>query len=212
MTGSPSAFILAGMRAILSSLVLTIAGNAPALHAQVDYNARIGVTWATALLRDAVINEIEVRQKLAPTLVLGAALPIAPLYRAGLELALATSGYQSKETGGTIVDLGTVHTGSITLGLDGPIFPGLRWRAGAGLLRYWPTDEQGIFLRGGTTRFLAGAGIDYRHPVLPQWDVMASLRYDFHRFTTDELQARGFTQSQGVQHMAATIGVARGRR
>jgi len=30
-----------------------------------------------------VINQIEVRQKLAPTLVLGAALPIAPLYRAG---------------------------------------------------------------------------------------------------------------------------------
>jgi len=105
-----------------------------------------------------------------------------------------------------------VRTTSITLGLDGPIAPRLRWRAGAGLVRYWPTDEQGIFLRGGTTRFLAGAGIDYRHPVLPQWDVMASLRYDFHKFTTEELQARGFSQSQGVQRIAATIGLARGRR
>jgi hypothetical protein len=200
------------MRATLALLVLTMAGGAPALHGQVDYNARLGVTWATALLRDAVINEIEVRQKLAPTLVLGAALPIAPLYRAGIELALATSGYQSEETGVATVDLGTVRTGSITLGLDGPIFPGLGWRAGVGLLRYWPTDEQGIFLRGGTTRFLAGAGIDYRHPVLPQWDVMAALRYDFHKFTTDELQARGFSQSQNVQRIAATIGLARGRR
>jgi hypothetical protein len=200
------------MRATLSLLILTIAGGAAALHAQVDYNARVGVTWATALLRDAVINEIEVRQKLAPTLVLGAALPIAPLYRAGLELALATSGYQSKETGATTVDLGTLRTGSITLGVDGPVFPGLRWRAGAGLLRYWPSDRQGIFLRGGTTRFLAGAGVDYRHAVRPQWDVMASLRYDFHKFTTDELQARGFSQSQGVQRIAAIIGLARGRR
>jgi preprotein translocase subunit Sec61beta len=200
------------MRATLPLLVLIIAGGAPALHAQVDYNARLGVTWTTALLRDAVINEIEVRQKLAPTLVLGAAFPIAPLYRAGLELALATSGYQSKETSGFTVDLGTVRTGAITLGLDGPIFPGLGWRAGAGLLRYWPTDDQGIFLRGGTTRFLAGAGIDYRHSALPQWDVVASLRYDFHKFTTDELQARGFSQSQGVQRIAATIGLARGRR
>ena len=200
------------MRVILRFLVLTVAGGAPALHAQVDYNARLGVTWATALLHDDVITEIEIRQKLAPTLVLGAALPIAPLYRAGLELALATSGYQSKETGATTVDLGTVRTSSITLGLDGPISRGLGWRAGAGLLRYWPTEDQGVFLRGGTTRFLAGAGIDYRRPILAQWDIMASLRYDFHRFTTDELNARGFGQSQGVQRIAATIGLARGRR
>ena len=200
------------MRATLPLLALTVAGGAPALHAQVDYNARIGVTWATVLLRDDVINEIEVRQKLGPTLVLGAALPIAPLYRAGLEVALATSGYRSKETGGTVVDLGTVRTGSITLGLDGPILQGLGWRAGLGLLRYWPTEKEGIFLQGGTTRFLAGAGIDYRHPILARWDMMASLRYDFHRFRTRELQARGFGQSQGVQRIAVTIGLARGRR
>jgi hypothetical protein len=42
--------------------------------------------------------------------------------------------------------------------------------------------------------------------------MMASLRYDFHRFTTDELEARGFSQSQGVQRIAATIGLSRGRR
>ena len=200
------------MRAALPLLVLTIAGGAPKLHAQVDYNARLGVTWATTLLRDDVVNEIEVRQKLAPTLVLGAAMPIAPLYRAGLELALTTSGYQSKEAGGATVDLGTVRTSSITLGLDGPIAQGLRWRAGAGLLRYWPTEERGIFLRGGTTRFLAGAGIDYQRPILAQWDLMASLRYDVHRFTTEEIDARGFSQSQGVQRIAATFGLARGRR
>lgn len=200
------------MRATLPLLVLTIAGGAPALHAQVDYNVRLGVTWATTLIHDNVINPIEVRQKLAPTLVLGAALPIAPLYRAGLELALATSGYQSKEAGATTVDLGTVRTAAVTLGLDGPISRGLRWRAGSGLLRYWPTEDRGIFLRGGTTRFLAGAGIDYRRPIMAQWDMMASLRYDFHRFTTAELNARGFSQSQGVQRITATIGLARGTR
>jgi hypothetical protein len=200
------------MRAIPSLLVLVVAGGVPALHAQVDYNARLGVTWATALLRDDLINEIEVRQKLAPTLVLGAALPIAPLYRAGLELALATSGYQSEETGSATGDLGTVRTTALSLGLDGPISPGFHWRAGVGLLRYWPAEERGIFLRGGTTRFLAGAGLDYQRPILTQWDMMASLRYDFHRFTTDELEARGFSQSQGVQRIAVTLGLARGRR
>jgi len=212
LTASPSASILAGMRATSTLLLLTLAGGVTGLHAQVDYNARLGVTWATALVRDDVINEIEVRQKLAPTLVLGAALPIAPLYRAGLELALATSGYRSKEDGGTTVDLGTLRTGTITLGLDGPVSRGFRWRAGVGLLRYLPSEDRGIFLRGGTTRLLVGAGVDYRRPVLTQWDLIASLRYDFHRFTTDELRARGFGQSQGVQRIGVTIGLARGQR
>lgn len=200
------------MRATLPLLVLALAGGVPALHGQVDYNARVGVTWATRLLRDDVINEIEVRQKLAPTLVLGASLPIAPLYRAGVELAVATSGYRSKEAGGTTVDLGRAHAGAITLGLEGPISRGFSWRAGAGLLRYLPSEDQGIFLRGGTTRFLAGAGIDYRRPILTRWDLMASLRYDFHRFSTDELEARGFSQTQGVQRIGVTIGLARGQR
>jgi hypothetical protein len=200
------------MRAILPLLVLTIAGGAPELQAQVDYNARLGLTWATALLRDDVIGGIEVRQKLAPTLVLGAALPIAPRYRAGLELALATAGYQSKQDGVPTVDLGTVRTGTVTLGLDGPVAQGLRWRAGVGLLLYWPTEDSGIFLRGGTTRFLTGAGIDYQRPIMAQWDMIASLRYDFHRFTTEELRSRGFSQSQGVQRVAASIGLARGHR
>ena len=112
----------------------------------------------------------------------------------------------------TPVDLGTLRTVSITLGLDGPITPGFRWRGGAGLLQYWPSEDRGIFLRGGTTRFLAGAGIDYRRPIMTQWDIMVSLRYDFHRFTNDELEARGFSQAQGVQRIAATIGLARGPR
>jgi len=75
-----------------------------------------------------------------------------------------------------------------------------------------PTEDRGIFLRGGTTRFLAGAGVDYRRPILTQWDLMASLRYDFHRFTTAELEARGFSQSQGVQRIGVTIGLAKGLR
>ncbi|HEY5940319.1 MAG TPA: hypothetical protein VIT87_05825 [Gemmatimonadales bacterium] len=200
------------MRATLTLLLLILAGGETALHAQVDYNARVGATWATALVRDDIINEIEVQQKLAPTLVLGVALPIAPLYRAGLELALATSSYQSKEDGGETVDLGTLRTGTITLGLDGPVSNRLRWRAGVGLLRYLPAEDQGIFLRGGTTRFLAGAGIDYRYPIMAKWDLMAALRYDFHRFTTDELEARGFSQSQGVQRIGVTLGLARGHR
>ena len=195
----------------MAALVIIPGAGTPALHAQVDYNARVGVTWATALIRDDIVEEIEVRQKLAPTLALGASLPIAPLYRAGLEVTVTSSGYRASESG-TATDLGTIRTGSVSLGLDGPVASSLRWRAGVGLLGYWPKEKRGIFMSGGTTRFLAGAGVDYRRPAVSHWDLMVSLRYDYHRFTNDGLQARGFSQSQGVQRISAAVGLARGIR
>jgi hypothetical protein len=199
------------MRCILALIIILPTTGVAALQSQVDYNVRLGVTVATKLVRDIVIQQVETRQSLAPTLVLGAALPIAPLYRAGLEATLTTSGYHSTE-GNAETDLGTLRTGSVVLGLDGPIWQKVRWRAGAGLIRYWPTEDSGIFLRGGDTRFLAGAGIDYRPPLSTRWELMASLRYDFHRFTTDELRVRGFSGTQGVSRISASIGLARAQR
>jgi hypothetical protein len=192
-------------------LAVAPAATRHALHAQVDLTARGGVTWATPLLRDGIIEELEVRQKLAPTLVLGASLPIAPRYDAGLELMLTSSGYRASEDG-TTTDLGTIRTGSVTLGLHGPVGGRLRWRAGTGLLRYFPKNKSGMFQDGGTTRFLAGAGLDYRHPMSSSWQLIGSLRYDWHRFTTEELQSRGFSGSQGVQRISATVGLAKGAR
>jgi hypothetical protein len=152
-----------------------------------------------------------VRQSVAPTLALGASLPITPIYRAGLEATLTSSGYHSTD-GVTRTDLGTLRTGSLLLHLEGPVWRRSSWRAGLGLIRYFPAEDSGIFLQGGTTRFLAGAGIDYRPPLSSRWEFMVSLRYDFHRFTTGELTARGFTGHQGVQRISASVGVARARR
>jgi hypothetical protein len=199
------------MRALVMALLVAPAAAGPALQAQVDLTARAGVTWATPLLRDQIIEEVEVRQKLAPTLVLGASLPLAPRYEAGLELTLTSSGYRANEDGST-TDLGTIRTGSATLGLHGPVAGAVRWRAGAGLLGYFPKEDSGAFQSGGATRFLAGAGVDYRRPMSSSWQLIASLRYDWHRFTTDELQSRGFNGSQAVHRISATVGLAGGSR
>jgi hypothetical protein len=98
------------------------------------------------------------------------------------------------------------------LGMDGPIAGRIGWRGGVGLVRYWPSQDEGVFLRGGSTRFLIGGGVDFRPALMRQWDLMMSLRYDFHRFTTEELVARRFTGSQGVQRISASIGLARARQ
>jgi hypothetical protein len=199
------------MRAILALLFVLPTMAVSQARAQANYYARLGLTFATRLVTDNIVQDITTRQSLAPTLALGASLPISPAYSAGLEATLTSSGYHSSEAG-VETDLGTLRTGSLLLGLSGPVWRRISWRAGAGLIRYFPAEESGIFLRGGTTRFLAGAGFDYRPQLLPNWDLMVSLRYDFHRFTTDELAARRFTGSQGVQRVSASIGLARARR
>jgi hypothetical protein len=147
------------MRAILMFLIVLPTVRVTMAHAQLDYYARLGATVATKLLTDDVIQEVETRQGIAPTLSLGASVPIAPTYTAGLEATLASSGYHSTEQN-VDTDLGTLRTGSILLNLAGPIWRRLAWRAGTGLVRYWPAEEDGIFMRGGTTRFLAGGGVD----------------------------------------------------
>jgi hypothetical protein len=198
------------MRAAAALLVVLTTASVSAA-AQVDFYGRLGVTFATQLVKDDIIQEIEVQQSLAPTLALGVSLPFTPRYSASLEAGVASSGFHATENGSE-TDLGTVRTGSIMLGLEGPVRQRMRWRAGVGLLNYWPSEDRGIFLQGGTTRFLVGAGLDYRHAVMSHWDLMASLRYDFHRFTTDELVTRGFSGTQGVQRVSASVGLARGRR
>ena len=191
-------------------VVLTATGVSVA-EAQTDFYARLGLTGATKLVKDRILQSREVRQSLAPTLALGVSLPFTPLYGAGLEATVTSSGFHSTEAGSR-TDLGTLRTGSIMLGLDGPVWPRLRWRAGGGFLRYWPAEKRGIFLRGGSTRLLVGAGLDYRRPVFPRWELMVSLRYDFHRFTTDELVAQGFSGTQGVQRVSVSVGLARGHQ
>jgi hypothetical protein len=198
------------LRPVLIPALLSLAGSG-ALHAQTDYYARAGAVWASTLVRDVLASEITVRQSIAPMVAIGASMPFSPGYRAGIEATLASGGFDAEQDGSE-TDLGTIRTASVLASLDGPIWETIRWRVGLGGIFYWPSEDRGIFLQGGATRFLAGAGADYRRPVLPSWDLMVSARYDFHRFTTDELERRGFSHAQTVSRVSLSVGLARGLR
>jgi hypothetical protein len=200
------------MQKPLLLLGLLLPAGVTSLPAQVEYHARLGVVGANKLVRDVIVDEIGVRQSIAPMLALGASMPLgARGYRVGLEGTLASGKFHSSESGSD-TDLGTLRTATLQLSLDGPLYRALRWRVNAGGIKYLPADDEGIFREGGTTRFLAGGGVDYRRPVLPHWDLMASLGYDFHRFSTDELKARGFSQTQTVSRISLSVGLSGGLR
>ena len=199
------------MRTCLALGLAIIAGPRAPLRAQTDFYGRLGLTFSTDLVRDVIFQEIRVRPSLAPTLAVGASVPVTPTARVGLEGTLTTSGYHSKE-GEVTTDLGTIRTGSVLLMLEAPLCWRLSWRGGVGVVHYWPTEDTGIFSQGGPTRFLVGGGVDYRSRAMSGWDFLMSLRYDFHRLTTEELKLRGFAGNQGVQRVSASLGLARSRR
>jgi hypothetical protein len=198
-------------KAILSCLLLLTVG-APPVQAQANYFLRVGAVGASKLLKDFITSPITVKQSIAPMVAFGGSLPVGTKgYRAGLEASIESGSFHSTENG-VDTDLGTLRTGALTAFLEGPVVDRLRWNVGLGGIAYRPAEDSGIFAQGGTTSFLAAAGADYRHPIHEKWDVMASARYDYHRFNTDELQSRGFSHSQGVGRVSLTVGIARGLR
>ena len=197
-------------KAMWSSLLLLAAGAPPA-QAQVNYFVQVGAVGASKLLQDFITSPITVKQSIAPMVAFGGSLPIGTGFRAGLEATVASGSFHSTENE-VDTDLGTLRTGTLTAFLEGPVVDRLRWHLGFGGIAYWPAEESGLFAQGGTTSFLAVAGADYRYPVHAHWDVIASARYDYLRFTTDELEARGFSQSLGVGRASLTVGIARGLR
>jgi hypothetical protein len=190
-----------------SLLILLLAAAVPAA-AQVRLTARAGVTGVTALVKDQILEDIEVVPALAPTITIGASLPVNPKLRADLELAYGRSTAEIHESGDETGDLGSVGTLAYTIGISGPIVSRLAWRLSLGGLTYLPSDEVGIFREGGRTTLLFGAGLDWRQPLSGPWALVAGLRYDYHTFTTDALEAQGFTQSQQVQRLGLSVGAA----
>lgn len=194
----------------LLGLGLLLAGLSSPVRAQTDLSVRAGITGWGVLIHDFIAEDVDTRPSLGPMVSIGIGHPIAPRYGAGLELSVGTNNLHT-DYGTTRNDLGTVRTASAVALLDGLVSSGLHWRAGLGALHYF-SDSHAPFLTNGATRLLFVAGLDLRRPLLTSWDIMLAARYDFHRFTTAQLEAFGFSQSQGVQRVSVSVGLARRHR
>lgn len=200
-----------GPRPAGAFLLLAVAVIPATLRAQtqVEWTAQLGAAWSSALVTDAILAPIKVEPRIGPALLLSASLPSdAKGHRIGLEAALTSGSYVSKENG-TSTDLGTLRTATITLAATGHLTGSLRWRAALGLIKYLPAEQTGIFQDGAPTRAAGGLGVEYRRDFRPGWTLVGTLRWDYHRFTTAHLQAQGYTGAQDVHRITLGVGVVR---
>lgn len=193
------------MRLLLSTLALS-ALLPGALLAQTRYSFAVGATGGTKLAEDRIFQAIKVEQRIAPTFTLGASVPVSAKERGSLELAFGVHKTRIKETGQPDADGPDFRTLSLNVGVDGPVKGPLRYRIGAGLLKYLP-DKEGIFRQGGPMLLLLSLGADA--PIVHTGNVglVARLRYDYQRFSTDELRTAGFARTQDVHRLGLGLAI-----
>jgi hypothetical protein len=190
--------------AVLGFLIGTTTGSA-----QVRVAGRLGATWSSRLVEDQIINPIRVKAGIAPTLSLGLSIPSGKRYRLGIETTF-TSGSVMAVENGSDTDLGTLRTATILLTAEGPAMAkGLFWRVGFGVVKFLPTEKQGLFLQGGPTKPTANLTVEYRRTLRPGWEWTAAARYGFHQFLTKEMETRGFSRGQDVHRVGLEVGAAR---
>ena len=192
--------ILTCMLALAGALPLPLAG-------QVRYSVTFGATGGTALLRDRIFQDIEVTQTIAPTVILGASVPVSRRERAGLEVALGFAGSRIEESGFPTTDGPGFRTLSVTFGVEGPLFSQFTYHGAAGLMKYLADDMEGIFRQGGPLLLVLAGGVDYHLPIRGPVGLVARIRYDYQRFSTDELRATGFTGTQDVHRIGLGLGL-----
>jgi hypothetical protein len=202
------------MRRACSLALLLVATTVVPAHAQATYFVRGGATWSSDIVRDVFTAPVTTRPGLAPTLFAGVDFALSPRYALGLEASAGTASLTTRTPSGpgSDMDQGRIWTVGALLNMSGDLAASFRWRAGLGILHYSGPGDAGIFARGGTNRALFGAGVDYQLPQGRSWNPVISLRYDYHRFVTDELRAQGFGLEQGVNRISLSIGVRRGSR
>jgi hypothetical protein len=183
-------------------------GSASPLSAQGRYAASLGALWSSPLVTDQIFNTIKLQPSVAPALTLAASWPVSHKVRVGPELTFASGSLKAKESGSTD-DAGTLRTFTAKVGAEGPATAGVWWRVDGGFVKYLPSEETGVFQQGGPFFWLIGAGADYRHRLKPGWQWFVGLRYDFHRFTTDQLQSLGFGGRQDVHRVLLSAGIAK---
>jgi hypothetical protein len=181
-----------------------------ALGAQWGGYLALGARAGTPLVRDAIVNPIDVRQDIGGVVGAGVTTPADGPWSGEAALDVTFTGLQRDERGESL-DLGALTTWSFSVAVRRTVARHLTARAGAGALFYRPQAESGIFGAGtGGAAPLVLLGATYAPPAGRRFRLALDLRYDAHRFITPALRSVGFEESRVVHRVALVARVGLG--
>jgi hypothetical protein len=193
------------MRFLLAALALAAIAPAQA-SAQTRYSLGVGFTGGTKLVEDRIFETITVQQRPAPTVTFGVSTAVSAKERAGIELALGLGKTRIKESGEPEIDGPDFKTLGLSVGVDGPVLKFLRYRIGAGLIKYFP-DKEAFFRQGGPLLLTLALGADVPVYSTGSFGLVGRVRYDYQRFSTDELRTAGFARTQDVHRVGLGLAI-----
>ena len=172
---------------------------------------RVGVaaTKSTDFVKDFLVEPLGSRQSLAPTAVALVGWRMSNEHRIGVEARYGIGTWEVVDREFTD-DLGSLNTLTLAAFADGPITGALRWEAIAGVIRYMPEREVGVFGSGAPSPWTVGAGVSWSRPLNDALVVIVSGRYDYHGFNSKRLDADGYAARQSVHRAGLMLAVERG--
>jgi hypothetical protein len=180
----------------------------PAARAQISLGVGVGAVGSSNLVADSIVEPLAVRPRIAPQLAVCVATALSARYRVAAELAVSRSGLMAH--GDTSTRITGLTLWAPTVGLEAAATPWLGVEARIGALIYDPGDTQGtLFSQGAPVTPLVGIGLRTGRGLGGGIVGSLHLRYDVHRFTTSQLQARGFSGQTVVHRVALTASLHR---
>ena len=208
MTITPLTGHLRTMRYYLFPAFAALIGAGVA-GAQTTARVTAGVTGGTALVHDELGGPISLGAGRPVTIALAITHPIGAKYRLLIEGRVGRANVNVDDSG-VQSDLESLTTVGAMLLVDGPFAGAFRWEIGAGVLSYRPADQRGVFLQGGPSPWLLGAGLSWSRPTGGSGlRLLANARYDFHQFQTRQLESRGYSQYRTVHRVGLGVGIER---
>jgi hypothetical protein len=170
---------------------------------------QVGAVGSSNLVRDSIVEVLEVRPQVAPLLGLVASFPIGGRYLLGGQVTVNRSDLRtvSDSSAATVTAL-TVWAPSLVLRTSLRPWLGAEVRLGA--ILYDPADPAGtLFSDGAPVAPMLGLGLSLERALGQDFRAALFLDYDAHRFTTPALEARGFTGVTVVHRLGLGVSLTR---
>ena len=185
---------------------LLIAPPLDRLSAQVSLSASLGGRYTTTLVHDSIVAPFDVRIGLSPAATLAASLPLEVPWTADVTLDVSYGAVSRHDQSGTVATITHVATLTLGVGLRRDLRHGFSAAVGAGLLKYIPSEQIGIFRDGGgAVTPMGAAAVVYGPPAAARRGLSLEARYDLHGFLTPALRSEGFVNSTVVHRVAVAV-------
>lgn len=175
------------------------------LAGQVSFSVFAGVRRSSVLVHDEIVNAFDVRPALAPAFSVTAAMPLDLPWRASAAFDVSTSDLRREDFGGGTQSITHLTTAAVTVGLSRTLEPWLSGSLRIGAIKYFPSQDLGLFQTGGPFFPFAQMAFDVAPPFAARYGLGLEVNADVHKFITDALRTEGFTESRGVVRVAAGV-------